>query len=125
MEVTAAVFFSINRLFPLNPELNPICHLLALLGAHHILHFSRIRVKDEDESQTYRRHIPVHYNFHIYRPEKSNIPEDVSSIFHRNISTFLTHYSVRVGHVPATTPQLYLVYSCVTDSDLDLRSIDG
>jgi len=31
---------------PLNAELNPICHLLALLGAHHILHVSRIRVKN-------------------------------------------------------------------------------
>ena len=30
---------------PLNAELNPICHLLALLGAHHILHVSRERVK--------------------------------------------------------------------------------
>ena len=30
---------------PLNAELNPFCHLLALLGAHHILHVSRIRVK--------------------------------------------------------------------------------
>jgi hypothetical protein len=30
---------------PLNTKLNPICHLLALLGAHHILHVSRIRVK--------------------------------------------------------------------------------
>ena len=30
---------------PLNAELNPICYLLALLGAHHFLHFSRIRVK--------------------------------------------------------------------------------
>jgi hypothetical protein len=30
---------------PLNAELNPICHLLALLGAHHILHISKIRVK--------------------------------------------------------------------------------
>jgi len=30
---------------PLNAELNLICHLLALLGAHHILHVSRIRVK--------------------------------------------------------------------------------
>jgi hypothetical protein len=29
---------------PLNAELNPICHLLALLGIHHILHVSRIRV---------------------------------------------------------------------------------
>jgi len=30
---------------PLNAELNPLGHLLALLGAHHIFHFSRIRVK--------------------------------------------------------------------------------
>jgi len=29
----------------LNAKLNSICHLLALLGAHHILHVSRIRVK--------------------------------------------------------------------------------
>jgi hypothetical protein len=29
---------------PLNTKLNPICNLLALLGAHHILHVSRIRV---------------------------------------------------------------------------------
>jgi len=29
---------------PLNAELNPMCHLLALLGAHHILHVSRVRV---------------------------------------------------------------------------------
>jgi len=30
---------------PLNAELNHICCLLALLGAHHFLHVSRIRVK--------------------------------------------------------------------------------
>jgi len=30
---------------PLNPELNPICYLLSLLGAHHFLHVSRIMVK--------------------------------------------------------------------------------
>jgi len=36
---------------PLNSELNPICYLLALLGAHHFLHVSRIRVK----SLTFRR----------------------------------------------------------------------
>jgi len=30
----------------LNAELNPICHLLALFGPHHILYFSRIRVKN-------------------------------------------------------------------------------
>ena len=38
---TVLTTYNIN---PLNAELNPICHLLALLGAHHILHVSRIRV---------------------------------------------------------------------------------
>jgi len=33
------------KLNPLNSELNPICYLLALLGAHHFLRVSRIRVK--------------------------------------------------------------------------------
>ena len=35
----------ITELNPLNAELNPICYLLALLGVHHFLHVSRIRVK--------------------------------------------------------------------------------
>ena len=41
------LFLGVCSLFlnPLNPELNPICYLLALLGAHHFLHVSRIRVK--------------------------------------------------------------------------------
>jgi len=32
------------KLNPSNAELNPISHLLLLLGTHHILHVSRIRV---------------------------------------------------------------------------------
>ena len=41
----------------LNAELNLICHLLALLGAHHFLHVSRIRVNSKyHDSYTY-----VHY----------------------------------------------------------------
>jgi len=39
-----AGLYLVNRL---NAKLNPICHLLALLGAHHILHVSRIRVNVE------------------------------------------------------------------------------
>jgi hypothetical protein len=31
---------------PLTTKLNPICYLLALLGALHILHVSRIRVQE-------------------------------------------------------------------------------
>ena len=52
MEVVVAILIQWPFLFsgsvfvyPLNAELNPICHLLELLGAHRILHVSRIRVK--------------------------------------------------------------------------------
>jgi len=34
----------VRCLNPLNAELHPICHFLALLGAHHILHVSGLRV---------------------------------------------------------------------------------
>jgi len=33
-----------NFFNPLSAELNAICHFLTLLGAHHILHFSRVRI---------------------------------------------------------------------------------
>jgi hypothetical protein len=42
---------------PLNAELNLICHLLAL-GAHHILHVSRIRVKSHLSSAGIIRSAP-------------------------------------------------------------------
>jgi hypothetical protein len=38
------IFEDVYEFNPLNPELNPVCHLLALLGTHHILHFSGLRV---------------------------------------------------------------------------------
>jgi hypothetical protein len=48
-----AKFHTSNTIInPLNAELNPICHLLALLGAHHILHVSRIRVKEHGTTRT-------------------------------------------------------------------------
>ena len=49
----------------LNAELNAICYLLALLGAHHFLHVSRIRVK----SLTLRlqmSHIYIYIYIYIY-----------------------------------------------------------
>jgi hypothetical protein len=42
LEILLLVFLYL--LNPLNAELNPICHLLALLGSQHILHVSRIGV---------------------------------------------------------------------------------
>jgi len=41
----AETTFRLTQINPLNPELNPICYLLALLGVHHFLHVSRIMVK--------------------------------------------------------------------------------
>ena len=42
LDATIICLLDINFL---NTKLNPICHLLALLGSHHILHVTRIRVK--------------------------------------------------------------------------------
>ena len=42
---TPVLYIGRKVLNPSKPELNPICYLLALLGAHHFLHVSRIRVK--------------------------------------------------------------------------------
>jgi len=44
-ETLSKIFGGLIDINPLNPELNPICYLLALLGAHHFLHVSWIRVK--------------------------------------------------------------------------------
>jgi hypothetical protein len=38
---------------PLNTKLHPICHLLALLGAHHIFHLHRIRIKFAKKMQRF------------------------------------------------------------------------
>ena len=42
---TPVLYIGRKVLNPLNTELNQICHLLALLGAHLILHIGKIRVK--------------------------------------------------------------------------------
>jgi hypothetical protein len=49
---------------PLNIELNPICHLLALLRACHILHVSRIRVKIKlDEKNVFMENCRTRVSF--------------------------------------------------------------
>jgi hypothetical protein len=40
-------FPSSTNFKPLNAKLNPICHVPVLIGAHHILHVSRIRIKNQ------------------------------------------------------------------------------
>ena len=53
---------------PLNPELNPMCCLLALLGAHHFLRVSRIRVK----SLTFRQLMSYIYGAPILDVSRSH-----------------------------------------------------
>jgi hypothetical protein len=38
---TSCLNYDMANINPLNAKLNPICHLLALLGAYHILHISK------------------------------------------------------------------------------------
>ena len=60
---------------PLNTKLNPICHLLALLGAHHILHVRRVRVNNTTEGQNNNDLSLTHI-----LPHKQSI-----EIYHQNI----------------------------------------
>ena len=60
---------------PLKAEFNPICHLLALLGAHHILHISRVRVKVQItlfpflvKGFSYEIHVALRYTERKLRP---------------------------------------------------------
>jgi hypothetical protein len=60
----------LNHVFnPLNAELNPICHLLALLGAHHILYVGRIKVK---LSFSIDVHESVHHDIIRKQPTRCN-----------------------------------------------------
>ena len=59
---------------PLNAKLNPVCYLVALLGAHHFLHVSRIRVK----SLTLRLLMSYIY-IHIYIYDISNLRVNTSA----------------------------------------------
>jgi hypothetical protein len=45
------VFLAVLIINPLNAKLNPICRFLALLGAHPILHISRVRVNPRLEEK--------------------------------------------------------------------------
>ena len=45
IEHNGKIINSSDEFNSLNAELNPMCHLLALLESHHILHVSRIKVK--------------------------------------------------------------------------------
>jgi hypothetical protein len=73
--VTRGLFLGLPRFNPSNAELNPICHLLALLGGATIVVFSRLRVK---------RSGPPNFS------ERKNVSVDRILQFEvKNLSTFI------------------------------------
>ena len=57
----------------INAELNPICHLLGLLGAHHIFHVSRIRVKSSTHTHL------------LYRNQTEGLQENLEYPFNSDV----------------------------------------
>ena len=68
MKTAVKDFMRLDGINPLNAEINPICYLLALLGAHNFLHVSRIRVK----SLTLRQLMPYIYGAPILDVSRSH-----------------------------------------------------
>ena len=67
---------------PLKAELNPICHLLTLLGAHHIFHVSGLRVK-------------VDWYFHIDVSGKTSWPLKMGATGFIEKSILSYHFTLR------------------------------
>jgi hypothetical protein len=75
-----------NTINSLNTELNPICHLLALLGAHHILHVSRIRVNPLNAELNPICHLMAllgaHHILHVSRISVNPLNAELNPICH-------------------------------------------
>jgi len=56
----------VSNFNPLKAELNSICHLPAILGTHHILHVTRIRVKTQIGA---RAGVIISYDLHAINVE--------------------------------------------------------
>ena len=79
------------RFNPLNAELSPICHLLALFGAHHILQVSRIRVNR------------LCMTYLTYTENKFYVMHTVINSYTRVIPKVMTHEQLRIVGNSATS----------------------
>jgi len=84
-----------------NAELNPICHLPALLGAHHILHVSRKRVNTTAFATSHPAELTVQPTFQGYVSVR---PEDESNTVIRGHGG--TRWRSWLGHC-ATSRKVY------------------
>jgi hypothetical protein len=85
---------------PLNADLNPIRHLLALLGAHHILYVSRIRVNimlPSFFSFFFFFFISTTlYEFWLAQLFSSNVSSLARSVSNSSLPSFSGHFSRRL-----------------------------
>jgi hypothetical protein len=68
----------------LKAQLNPICHLLAFLGDHPILHISRIRVKPQGEESKCSIHLKKHSLCNIEWSYTSTAPTRLHGVEEEN-----------------------------------------
>jgi hypothetical protein len=97
---------------PLNAQLNPICHLLALLGAHHILHVSRIRVKQPRQKKEKDRY--------CNKVKQLNRGMVYFKIFHQNIRELGKKAIELLSHLHPDFPHVL----CLTEHHLNYLQLE-
>jgi hypothetical protein len=80
---------------PLNAELNPICHFLALLGGATIVVVSRLRVNGHE----YRKEIKVCFNLRKNFCASETVVDNLSSISWVLIKKVTTSRMIRYMHL--------------------------
>jgi hypothetical protein len=83
-----------------NAELNPICHLLALSEALHILHLSRVRVKIKYIWKFRRKFDVINFKLYLFHLISLGL---IKNVFY---SAGLVFICITIGHFHATIQQL-------------------
>ena len=110
----SAVYGTRLYINPLNAELNPIRHLLALVGARHIVHVSRIRVKiTTARHKTHRQLVKPTALLYVLRPGL------LSSLLHADFSLVLYMLLYLLRHTTriSTHPILFELIILVTGTE--------
>jgi hypothetical protein len=98
------------KFIPLNAKLNPTCHLLALLGARHILHVSRVRVKAVFAIRSRWSFGSTCYSLKLYAYHQVVLTGNKEAFKHRQTQPEYIQYSRRLSntdkrrYVYASTP---------------------
>ena len=111
---------------PLNAELNPIRHLLALVGARHIVHVSRIRVNPLNAELNPSRHllalVGARHIVHVSRIRvKYPLPEWLDSLWHASSKLSIPEVTVSVKHAACFICLIINVTYSVSHNKIPIR----